>query len=59
MGSYRFGKFACNKHVFNGSGSADCWNSVISYAVSYIGATFLGLIVFYNTRQRQHFEDKE
>lgn len=39
--------------------SADCWNSVISYAVSYIGATFLGLIVFYNTRQRQHFEDKE
>lgn len=39
--------------------SVDCWNSIISYTISYLGATFLGLIVFFNTRQRQYVDDRE
>ena len=39
--------------------SADCWNSIISYTISYLGATFLGMIVFFNTRQRQYIDDRE
>lgn len=38
---------------------ADCWNNIISYTVSYIGTIFLGLIVFFNTCQRQYFDDRE
>lgn len=38
---------------------SDCWSTIISFTIGYIGSAFLGLIVFYNTCQRQFLEDRE
>ncbi|MCM1368109.1 MAG: hypothetical protein NC184_04790 [Roseburia sp.] len=37
----------------------DCWVTIISFSLAYLGAAFLGIVVFYNTCQRQYIEDRE